>query len=369
MTIVPRPPRQLDAATCTSILRSGDFDVIDLDAYYAEVERGAGISLPNVRSVASRILFFVRGERHLEMRRGVLDFLQASSVAKWQPVIGDCAEAALEGLEGSAEADLLADYAAPIAGKVLCRMLGLPPERSLDFDRWGDIVPALLEPMLPLRRIQEIESALGDFAAEVASALRGPAPGETRGPTFLHGSVSGLGTEDRIWLAIVLYVAGRSTLHTLANVLQLVGQAPPEKRLVLLDPARRMMAVDRLIARGGSIQFVSRVARRDSVAGGEPVDAGSRIDLHLAAANAETAAGSCPFERPSGRIPPHLAFGAGVHKCPGALLARLIIGQALEALLRHHPGFRLARAPTGHHRSAVVGAPIDLPCILFEEAI
>lgn len=50
-----------------------------------------------------------------------------------------------------------------------------------------------------------------------------------------------------------------------------------------------------------------------------------------------------------GRDPnPHLSFGAGLHFCLGAPLARIELSAALTALLRHAPNLELAAEPVRH---------------------
>lgn len=355
MTAITAPE---DIQACSEILRSAEFDVLDLSAYFGEVEAQSGLPLPNIRALIARLLFFVRGDSHVPLRRAALAFLRPAVVASWQSAVAVCAEAAAARLDGTGEVDLVADFARPVCAESICRVLGLPSERGSQFDRWAEEARWLTEPMLPMRRLLTIEAVLEEFAAVVAEAMDGPAPAEAEGrPTFLHHPLPGLSDEDRLWLAIVLYGAGQSTLHTLANILLRVAGTTLERRSLLLDPATRMAAVDRLIADGGSIQFISRIARYGPAAQ-------TRIDLPIAAANRATLGGACPLATRDLRTTPHLAFGAGPHKCVGALLARLIMAEALTSLLRRFPAFAAARPPRGFQTSVVIVSPIDLPCTL-----
>ena len=355
------PAEALDAEHCRAILRSPEAEVIDLAAYFADLEARSGVSLANVRAQIARLLFFVRGERHLALRRAVLAFFRPGLVSAWRPVIAACADRIADGLPE--RSDLVADYAGPVASEAICRVLGLPASRRAEFDVWVEEMRWLTEPMLPMRRLRAIEARLCEFAEAVREAMARP-PEEAQGrPTFLHEPIAGLDDEDRLWLAIVLYGAGQSTLHTLANILLLLADQPGEKRAVLLDPDRRMAAVDRLTAVGGSIQYVSRLAGAGLSVADRSFAPGARIDLPLAAANRSLAGGRCPLgEHPADA--PHLAFGAGLHKCVGALLARTILAEALTSLVRRYPNFALARPPSGFQGSAVIVSPIDLVCTL-----
>ncbi len=351
-----------DIETCRAVLRNPEAEVLDLPAYFADLEARSGVPLPNVRAQISRLLFFVRGDRHLELRRAVLSFFRPAVVAAWRPVIAECAARIVDGLPG--ESDLVSDFAAPISSEAICRILGLPVARRAEFDVWVEEMRWLTEPMLPMRRLRAIEARLVDFAAAVSEAMRAPPEGAEGRPTFLHEPIPGLADEDRLWLAIVLYGAGQSTLHTLANILMALTDMPMDERAVLLDPDLRMAAVDRLTALGGSIQYVSRLAGTDMQIAGRSLAPGERIDLPLAAANLDMLGGTCPLDHSSGPAAPHLAFGAGLHKCTGALLARVIMAEALTSLIGRYPRFTLARPPRGLQSSVVIVSPLDLVCTL-----
>ncbi|HEX2762312.1 MAG TPA: hypothetical protein VHM92_00510 [Allosphingosinicella sp.] len=354
-----------DVTACAAILRDRDYRVVDLERYFAGLEVASGITLTNVRAQIARLLFFVPGERHVELRRSVLAFFRPATVAAWQPAIARSAENVLERLTGRDEVDLVADFAAPVSAETICRVLGLPVARRHEYDAWAEEARWLTEPMLPMRRLRRIDAALAAFAAAVGEAIDAGPPAEAQGlPTFLHHPLPGLSREDRLWLAIVLYGAGQSTLHTLANILYRLLSLPEKRRAVLADPARRMAATDRLIAACGSIQFISRMTGSTGNEGGVGE---MRIDLPLAEANFAALGAMCPLDAGALHPFPHLAFGAGAHKCVGALLARLIVAEGLSALVRRHPAFAAARPPRGFQSSVVIVSPLDLPCNLHRK--
>jgi unspecific monooxygenase len=73
---------------------------------------------------------------------------------------------------------------------------------------------------------------------------------------------------------------------------------------------------------------------------------GDQVGLLLAAANRDPGQWERPDQfQPARPVKPHASFGAGLHFCVGAPLARLELQVALPILFRHHPGLRLAAAP------------------------
>jgi cytochrome P450 len=349
----------MDVEACMALLHDRNYQVAELELYYAELEAKSGLALPNVRELLNRVLFVNRGERHIALRRAALAFFRTPIVAAWRPVIAALAEQAVERLEGRSEADLVADFARPLAAEIVCRIMGLPTARWDDYERWTGEALWVMEPFLPLRRLPPVEAALEQFASEVRAALAGPAIQEGDGRrSFLHFPIDGLEGEERVWLAISLYGASNVTRHTLANTILHLSRVAPPFRAILADPAARTEAVERLIAAGASFVTVTRYRAEE---GGIE----RRIEVPVAAASRAALGGRCPVaEAQNGPPVEHVAFGAGVHRCVGAFLARIVIAEALTALVRRYPAFSIARQPSGFIRSALVTSPLDLPCTL-----
>jgi cytochrome P450 len=346
-----------DLAGCRAILHNPAYKVADLNGYYEALERDAGISLTNVRGQLAQLLFLMSGPRHVALRRTALGFFSTANVQAWRPMIARCASEAAERLVGRAEADLVADFARPLSGEVMCHILGFSPAHWEAFDEWTSQALMLIEPMLPMRRLIEIEGALGDYAAAVALALA-DAPRRTDGPpTFLMTPIQGIDDTERLWLTTGLYGASSVTRHTLANILLITSGVASADRAVLATPARRAMAVERLIAAGTSFQTVGRYFEDDA-------SYGRRIDVPIAEASRRMLGGGCPLADAQAGAGPHLAFGSGVHHCVGAPLARQTIAEALHALLARFPNFQVTRPPQAFERSATIVSPLDLHCRL-----
>ena len=79
---------------------------------------------------------------------------------------------------------------------------------------------------------------------------------------------------------------------------------------------------------------------------GIPLKRGDKVSLILAAANLDPAKFSDPLTfKPDRTEAPHLSFGAGIHFCIGASLARLELNIALPVIFQRLPGLRLATVP------------------------
>jgi unspecific monooxygenase len=95
-----------------------------------------------------------------------------------------------------------------------------------------------------------------------------------------------------------------------------------------------------------ALQLFERTATTAVEVGGQQVAAGEKIAVLLGSANRDEAVFVEPDRLDVGREPnPHLAFGAGVHFCLGAPLARVELAESLNLLLRTYPDLDLAGEP------------------------
>ena len=105
-------------------------------------------------------------------------------------------------------------------------------------------------------------------------------------------------------------------------------------------------AVEELLRYETPVPTVSRIAMSDAVLDGCPVAKGTKVRSMLAIANHDPAVFADPgvvdFHRDAN---PHIAFGAGIHFCLGAPLARLELSVTVPRLLQRMPGLRLAGDP------------------------
>ena len=95
-------------------------------------------------------------------------------------------------------------------------------------------------------------------------------------------------------------------------------------------------AIEEILRISGPLSLNRRVTTRDVELHGRQIRAGERISIMWTAANRDEQAFENPdtlrLDRPPGR---NLLFGAGIHVCPGAPLARMELWIATETLLRH----------------------------------
>jgi cytochrome P450 len=178
--------------------------------------------------------------------------------------------------------------------------------------------------------------------------------------------------QELIGLAMVVLVGGYDTTVGMIGAMLLGLLAEPERiEGVRDDPQRLTAAVEEFLRLYGTVHTsIRRFAVADLEVGGERIRAGDTVLLSLAAADRDPRQFPEPdvadFDRPNATA--HLAFGRGVHVCPGNALARAEIAVAVGTALRRLPGLRLAVPAEQVDWRPVysVRIPLSLP-VLFDD--
>jgi cytochrome P450 len=137
-----------------------------------------------------------------------------------------------------------------------------------------------------------------------------------------------------------------ATVNVVGNGMLAMLRDPSGWSRVVEDPALVVPAAEEMMRFDSSLQIFERTATRPVEVHGTTVGEGQKVAALLGAANRDPAVFEEPDRFDVGRSPnPHLAFGAGIHFCLGAPLARVELQAVLGALRRQLPGLRLAAEP------------------------
>lgn len=286
--------------------------------------------------------------RHTRLRSLVLRAFTSRRIAALGPEIAALSHSLIDGLPAG-EFDLLPRFARLIPVIVIARLLGVPESMADDLLGWSNAMVGMYQ----ARRTRAMEEAAATAAAEFSAFLRGYVEARRARPAddlithLIAAEAEGerLTTEELIATCILLLNAGHeATVHSLGLAVKtlLEHRAPPD----LLAPDRIEATVEELLRFDPPLHLFTRHAYEDVEVMGRAFPKGTEIALLLAAANRDPDA----FERPGkflpGRVPkPNLSFGAGLHFCVGAPLARLELQTALPILFARLPGLSLAAPP------------------------
>jgi unspecific monooxygenase len=336
-------PVAVSHAACSEVLRGRD-----LGRIWADAEPAA--EFPAFNLLHRNSLLEREGPPHDRLRRLVAGAFNRGHTARLEPRVRALADRLVaelgERVRADGAADLMDGVAAVLPVEVIADLLDVPePERSA-LRGWSNAIVTMYEPDPGRVRRAEAERA----AAEFAEALRGLAahrrahPGDDLITDLVEAD---LDADELVGTAALLLMAGHeATVNVIGNGVLALLRHPEQWRRLVADPGLDATAVEELIRYDPPLQLFERTAVADTVVAGHPVPAGTKIAALLGAAARDPAVFTRPDDLDVGRRPnAHLGFGAGVHYCLGAPLARVEVAATLDALRRRLPHVRLAAEP------------------------
>jgi cytochrome P450 len=135
-------------------------------------------------------------------------------------------------------------------------------------------------------------------------------------------------------------------VHAIANGVKALLEAPGEPRRCFATPSATEAAVEEMLRFEPPLHLFTRYALEEVEIGGVALKRGDVIGLLLGSANRDEARWPDADRFDPARPPQaNVAFGAGIHFCLGAPLARLEMQVALPILFERLPALTLAEPP------------------------
>jgi cytochrome P450 len=249
--------------------------------------------------------------------------------------------------------DVLADFAEPLPVKVIAHMLGFPDADEHLLRPWSQSIVKMYEVNPSDAHKAEARKAATEFADYVRGLmeLRQSHPGSDLISTLAAAEKDGerLSVEELIATCVLLLNAGHeASVNGFGNGIVAALKRPAVMQPLRDDPrAVSRTALEEFLRFDSPLQLFERTATTDTEINGVTIRSGQKIAALLGAANRDTDvfenADSMDLTRESNQ---HIAFGAGIHFCIGAPLARLEMNISLPALIERFPKLELAGEPT-----------------------
>jgi cytochrome P450 len=328
-------PVAVSHAAASAVLRGRDLGRVWADA--RPVEEFGAFNLLHRNSLLER-----EGPSHARLRGLVAGAFQRGHTARLGPWVRGLASRLVDGLvariRDEGDADLVEGVAAPLPVEVIAQLLDVPEPARSALRGWSNAIVTMYEPDPGPERRAAAERASAEFVAALRelAAHRRRHPGEDLLSDLLAASVE---PDELVGTAALLLMAGHeATVNAVGNGVLALLRHPDQWARLRADPGLDARAVEELLRYDPPLQLFERTALVDTAVAGHPVPAGTRIGALLGAAARDPAVFADPDALDVGRARnPHLGFGAGVHYCLGAPLARLEIAAVLDALRTRLP--------------------------------
>ena len=318
---------------------------------------------------------------HTRLRRLVAAAFARGHVERLRPRVAELADGlagalAEAGRDGGA-VDLIAGFAEPLPVQVIAELLGIPESGRSQLRPWSNAIVKMYEDQVSPAQRDAAEAAAGEFVdylRELARQRRRRPEADLISSLIAETDSDGARlTEDELvtTCTLLLNAGHEASVNVVGNgVLALFSHPDQWQRLLAAEAAGQSLVdrgVEELIRFDSPLQLFERTAITDTRIGEVTVRAGEKIAALLGSANRDPAVFEDPDRLDVGRPDnPHLGFGAGIHFCVGAPLARVELQTSLRTLLRRFPGLRPATEDLRglRRREFVIRGVSSLPVLL-----
>ena len=302
---------------------------------------------------------------HTRLRGFINPSFLPRQIERLRPEVEQLSHQLIDQFTAHGSTDLIASFAEPVPVMVIARFLGVPDHMGPQILAWSHDMVAMYQ----ARRDRDVEDRAVAATIAFSAYMRGllaehrVTPGEdflSQLLTARDNDGTALTEDELVTTAILLLNAGHeATVHAIGNGVQalLTGAAPAT---FLTAPAT---CTEEMLRFDPPLHMFKRYALEDVDYGGIKLQRGDQIGLLLASANRDEQKFPLPdIFNPTRSPNPHLSFGAGIHFCIGAPLARLELQTALRVLCERLPSLRLvgkARYRDTWHFHALESLPVS----------
>ncbi|PDS31367.1 cytochrome P450 [Rhizobium phaseoli] len=288
---------------------------------------------------------------HTRLRTLVNRAFVSRHVEKMKPELAELANRLIDGFADKREVELLSAFADIIPVTMIARMIGIPEEMGPQLLAWSHAYVRMY--MFGRTREQEdqAERAAKEFSDYVRTVIaeRRAEPRDDLLTHMIHTEHKGqyLTEEELISTTIVLLNAGHeATVHQIGNSVRTILGSGADPVELFRDEATTARTVEETLRICAPVHIFQRWALEPAEIDGVAFKRGDKVSLILAAANLDPAKFTDPLAfRPDRNEATNLSFGAGIHFCIGAPLARLELNVVLPILFERLAGLRLAKMP------------------------
>lgn len=283
---------------------------------------------------------------HTLYRQMIEPYFAPDRIAAFEPVFRRIARELVDQLAANPSSDVIRDFAEPYAVRIQCGFLGWPQSLHAPLLEW-----IYRNRAATLARDAEAMAAValefdGHIRAQLAVRERaGAGAADDLTTCLLRQSVDG----KRLDHAEIVSILRNWTVGELGTIAACVGiilhflaGRPDIQDRLRRDRGELAQAIDEILRLHGPLISNRRVATRAVAVGGRTLEAGDRITVMWASANRDGAVfADADAFHPGRDQSRNLLYGAGIHVCPGAQLARMQLNIVLDELLEGLEPFSL----------------------------
>ena len=278
--------------------------------------------------------------RHTYARSVLNRLLTPSRLKENEQFMWRLADRQLDEFLANGSCEFLGEYAKPFSLLVIADLLGVPEDHHDKFrtvlgaPRPGAHVGSLQKEALASNPLAWLDDKFSSYISERRDHPRDDVLTQLATAKYPDGSTPEV--IDVVRSATFLFAAGQeTTTKLLSAALRVLGDDADLQRRLRHDRSRIPLFIEETLRMDAPVKADFRLARKSTVLGGVDIPAGTTLMICPGAANRDPGRFEDPHSFQLGRknVREHMAFGRGVHSCPGAPLARVEGRVSLERIL------------------------------------
>jgi len=294
--------------------------------------------------------------KHTRLRSLVAKAFNRNKIEGMRPAVERITQQLLDAIDEKVKSgesfDLIADYAEPLPVKIIADLLGFPESEEHLLRPWSQSIVKMYE-VNPSQQYQiAAKKAAGEFAEYVRNLAehRKTNPGQDLITDLAMVEENGekLNSHELVATCVLLLNAGHeASVNAFGNGMVAALERPDQAELLRKNSrAITDTALEEFMRFDAPLHLFERTATVDTELGGVKIEKGQKIAALIGSANRDSAVFERADEMDLTRDPnPHIGFGAGIHFCLGAPLARLEMSVSLPALWEKYPNMQLDGNP------------------------
>ena len=343
------------------ISRYADTDAVIMDPATFSSDKGGlrsgGGTAIKDEATAGKMLNQADDPHHRRLRELVNQGFTVKAIGALESELRRRARELMNSLAVGQEFNFVQRISREIPTQAICILLGVPEENRNMLCDWIDRgVETPSDSVIAVEYLNKLRR----YAQSLIEEKRAH-PREDIFSTIVHAEFAADGStltdhELRSFFSLLFPAGAETTTRSISGGMLALLETPQAWQRLRAEPALLKTTIEEILRWTTPSVYKRRTVTREVRFGAQTFRAGDKLTFWEMSANRDERVFERPFEFDIARSPnKHLGFGAGVHFCLGAALARLELKIVFEELLRRDLDFELIGAPEYVPNNRLVG--------------
>ena len=327
-----------------------------------------GVDDPRLSENRQPSILSSEGEVHTRLRRLVAPSFSPRAADHLRPFMREVMNSLIDPIVAQGHCDLAVDICEHYPIPIICELLGAPKSDWQFFSRVAEDVLRIFDAN-NANEIDLILAAQADLDAYVRQLIseRRSSPADDLITSLIAAEEAGdkLNENELVSMVEAVIIGGTDTTRNqLGCSVALFAEHPEQWKLLAERPELAGKAVEETMRYFGAVRSTGRFASEDIEYKGVLFPKGTLVVPSLVLANRDSAVFNEPNTFDIAREPagqPQMTFGAGIHYCLGAALARAEQQEALPLLAQRLPNLRINGDVIWKPSTVAIFGPENLP--------